>query len=50
MQAADRDACPRIAASLAGAGVRLYQLGLEVPNLEDVFLDIVRQHATRSAA
>jgi len=46
--AADRDACSAVNAALVSAGVKVSHLAFEQPNLEDLFLAIVRD-AERSA-
>jgi ABC-2 type transport system ATP-binding protein len=46
----DRDACAAVTATLVGAGIKVYQSVLDEPNLEAIFLDLVRHHDGRTAA
>jgi len=46
----DREQAAAITSALVGAGLKVYQVVFEQPNLEDVFLDLVRRHDGRHAA
>jgi ABC-2 type transport system ATP-binding protein len=46
----DRERCAAVTAALVAGGIKVYQVALEQPNLEDAFLDIVRRHEGSAAA
>lgn len=50
LDVAGRDDCACVTATLVNAGLRVYQVVTEQPNLEDIFLDLVRRHDGRHAA
>ncbi len=42
LEADDREQCAAVTASLVAGGIKVYQVALEQPNLEEAFLEIVR--------
>jgi lantibiotic transport system ATP-binding protein len=50
VDAQDREQAAAITTALVGAGLRVYQVVVEQPNLEDVFLDLVRRYEGKAAA